>query len=115
MTEFKPYRSGIARKQALPMSELVDMYIRSMKLAAGLNTRCIFSAWDEVSQASAYTIRRFFRDGVLYITLNSSMARTHLEMQKDQIRDEINKRLLEDSLFVQDDPRVGFVKKIILK
>lgn len=107
--------SGISRKKALDMSQVVDMYIKEMKLSAGLNTRRIFEAWDQASGAAPYTIRRFFRDGKLYITLNSSMARTQLGFQKDALILKINSILQEDELFVKDDPRVQFVKEIILK
>ena len=68
----------ITRKRALSMEELVPMYIKSMKLSAGLNTHRIFAAWDEASGAAQYTLKRFFRDGKLYITLNSSVVRNHL-------------------------------------
>ena len=61
-------RYGIHRKEALPMEKLVEEYIREMKLSAGLNTQRIFEAWDTVSGAAAYTLKRFFRNGKLYIT-----------------------------------------------
>ena len=37
---------GISRKDPVAMEELVQMFIKSMKLSAGLNTRRIFEAWD---------------------------------------------------------------------
>ena len=52
---------GIHRKDPMAMEELVQMFIRSMKLSAGLNTRRIFEAWDAVSGAARHTQRRFFR------------------------------------------------------
>ena len=105
----------IGRKKALTMSEVMDMYIKEMKLGTGLNTRRIFAAWDKVSGASQYTIRRFFRDGKLYITLNSSMVRTQLGFQKDVLVTMINQTLRDDSLFVRDDPKVRYVEELILK
>ena len=98
---------GINRKDPVAMEELVQMFIRSMKLSAGLNTRRIFEAWDQASSASRYTLRRYFRDGKLYITLNSSMVRSQLGFQKADLR--------EDALFQQDDPQVKFVEELILK
>lgn len=103
------------RKKALPMSEVVQMYIRSMKLASGLNTRLIFEAWDKASNAAQFTIKRYFRDGKLYITLNSSMVRGQLNFQKDLLVERMNKILMEDELFVKDDPNVKFVEQLILK
>ena len=107
--------NSISRKKALDMSELVAMYIKQMKLGAGLNTRRIFAAWDEVSGASGYTIRKYFRDGKLYVTLNSSMARMQLSYQLEIMAEKINQMLAEDDLFVKDDPDVKFVKEIVLK
>ena len=105
----------IHRKQALDMEEVIDQYIRSMKLAAGLNTQRVFAAWDEVSGAASATLRRYYRDGVLRVSLASSVLRFELGLQKAQMIERMNARLLQDDLFVKDDPKVGLVKDIILK
>jgi hypothetical protein len=106
---------GISRKDPVAMEELVQMFIKSMKLSAGLNTRRIFEAWDAASGASRYTLRRYFRDGKLYITLNSSMVRNQLGFQKAELVDRINEILREDELFLKDDPQVKYVEELILK
>lgn len=106
---------GISRKDPVAMEELVQMFIKSMKLSAGLNTRRIFEAWDAASGASRYTLRRYFRDGKLYITLNSSMVRNQLGFQKAELVDRINELLREDELFLKDDPQVKYVEELILK
>lgn len=105
----------IVRKEPLGMEELVRMFVRSMGLSAGLNTRRIFTAWDEVSGASRYTLRRYFRAGKLYITLNSSMARSQLSFQKDVLVARINDALRKDELFDKNDPNVKYVEELILK
>ena len=105
----------IARKKALDMEEVVSMYIKSMKLTAGLNTQRIFAAWDDASGAAPYTLRRFFRDGRLYITLSSSVVRNQLSFQSDVLVEKMNAILAEDGLFTKDDPRVSYVKELILK
>jgi hypothetical protein len=105
----------IHRKQALGMEEVIDQYIRSMKLAAGLNTQRVFAAWDEVSGAASATLRRYYRDGVLRVSLASSVQRFELGLQKAQMIERMNAWLLKDDLFVKDDPKVGLVKDIILK
>ena len=106
---------GINRKDPVGMEELVQMFIKSMKLSAGLNTRRIFEAWDAASGASRHTLRRYFRDGKLYITLNSSMVRNQLGFRKAELVDRINEILREDELFLKDDPQVRFVQELILK
>ncbi len=105
----------IHRKQALTMEEVVAQYIKSMKLAAGLNTQRIFEAWDACSGAGPFTLKRFFRDGKLYITLNSSVIRNQLSFQKEALVEKMNAWLSEDQLFTADNRTVGFVREIILK
>ncbi len=105
----------MARKKALSMDEVVSMYIKSMKLTAGLNTHRIFAAWDEASGAAPYTLKRFFRDGRLYITLSSSVVRNQLSFQAEALVEKMNSILARDGLFTKDDPRVSYVKELILK
>lgn len=97
------------------MDEVVSMYIKSMKISSGLNTQCIFSAWDDASGAAQFTLKKFFRDGKLYITLNSSVVRNQLSFQKDALIEKMNDILSRNELFSSDDQRVTFVKELILK
>ena len=85
------------------------------KLTSGLNTQRIFAAWDAASGAGRYTVRRFFRDGRLYITVDSSVVRSQLSFQRDTLIEKINALLAQDELFTRDDARVGIVKELILK
>ena len=105
----------IHRKEAASMDELVKQYIRSMKLAAGLNTQRIFAAWDACSGAGEFTLRRFFRDGKLYITLSSSVVRNQLHFQKEDLVEKMNRFLSNDSLFTEDNRTVGYIQELILK
>lgn len=97
------------------MDELVKQYIKSMKLASGLNTQRIFEAWDACSGAGEFTLRRYFRDGKLYITLSSSVVRNQLHFQKQDLVEKMNRFLLDDSLFTEDNSTVGFIQELILK
>lgn len=105
----------IARKQAISMEELIPLYIKSMKLSSGLNTQRVFAAWDEASGAAPFTLKRFFRDGRLYITLSSSVVRNQLSFQSAALVEKINSILSRDDLFLKDDPRVSYVNELILK
>lgn len=105
----------VARKTALPMEELMTMYIKSMKLTSGLNTKRVFSAWDEASGAAEFTLKRFFRDKKLYITLNSSVVRSQLYFQKDALLEKINAILRADALFTAENREGNFVDELILK
>lgn len=88
---------------------------RSSGAAATHNGHRIFAAWDEASGAGAYTIRRFFRDGVLYITMKSSVLATQLSMQKEVLTEKINAILSDDPLFIREDSHTGFVKELRIK
>ena len=105
----------IHRKEAVSMDQLVKEYIKSMKLAAGLNTQRVFAAWDACSGAGEFTLRRFFRDGKLYITLNSSVIRNQLSFQKQELVEKMNSFLSQDTLFTQDNRTVGFIRELVLK
>jgi len=106
---------SIHRKQALEMPEVIRMYIRSMKIAAGLNTQRVFAAWDEASGASAVTLKKFYRAGTLYVTVSSAMQRMSLDARKIAIIQKMNDILRDDELFVQDYEKVSFVQRIVLK
>ena len=97
------------------MQELIGQYIREMKLSAGFNRQRIFEAWDVVSGASRYTIDRFFRDGMLYCTISSSVVRNQLYFQKDVLIRRMNEYLAGDELFVRDEKDGPVVKNLILK
>ena len=97
------------------MDQLVKEYIKSMKLAAGLNTQRVFAAWDACSGAGPFTLKRYFRDGKLYITLNSSVIRNQLSFQKQELVEKMNSFLSQDTLFTQDNRTVGFIRELVLK
>jgi Protein of unknown function (DUF721). len=107
--------SRVARKTAAPLSELIRSWLKSEHLTSGLNTQRIFAAWDAASGAGRYTVRRYFRDGRLYITVDSSVVRSQLYFQRDALVTRINDILAQDELFTGDDARVGLVKELILK
>ena len=103
------------RKEAIGMEEIVSRYIKSMKLAAGLNTHRIYEAWDACSGAAPFTLKRYFRSGKLYITLSSSVVRNQLYFQRDLLVEKINAHLSGDPLFTPDNRTVNFVQEIVLK
>lgn len=105
----------INRKNALPLSAAIKEYLRDTHMSSGLNTRRIFAAWDQASGAASFTLKRFFRGGKLYITLNSSVVRSQLGSRKDQLLESINDILSRDEFFTQDDPAVSWVQELVLK
>lgn len=107
--------SRIERKEAIPLSNALQDFLRFYKLTAPLNTQRVFEAWDKVSGAAMYTSKRFYKDGKLYITVNSSVARSQLQFQKEILVERINENLRQDELFTKDNKLVGYVKQLIIK
>lgn len=105
----------IHRKEAIGMDKVVEEFIKSMKITAGLNTQRIFAAWDACSGAGPFTIKRFYRGGKLYITLKSSVIRNQLYFQRDALIEKMNAFLAEDPLFTADNRTVSFIRELILK
>ena len=103
------------RKEAVPMNVLIKTFLRTQHMTAKVNTARIYSCWDAVSGAAAYTLRRYYRAGTLYITLSSAVIRSQLFSRRDYLKDQINLRLADDPLFSQEDRLVGLVQQIILK
>jgi hypothetical protein len=115
MAEYKKRNYFIRRKEALTMEEVIEEYIKSAKLASGLNTQRIFAAWDACSGAGPFTLKRYFRSGTLYITLNSSVIRNQLSFQKTELVEKMNATLAVDRLFTSDNRTVGYIQELVLK
>ena len=97
------------------MQELVELYIKEMKLTSGFNRQRIFEAWDVVSGASRFTLDRFFRDGMLYCTISSSVVRNQLYFQKEILVQMLNEELRKDELLTWDWSKGPCVKSLILR
>ena len=97
------------------MEEVISRYIKSMRIAAGLNSQRIAAAWEACSGAGPYTLRRYYKGGKLYITLSSSVVRNQLFLQKDVLIEKMNAFLAQDALFTSDNKTVGFIQELILK
>ena len=115
MAEQKKRNYFIRRKEALTMEEVIEEYIKSAKMASGLNTQRVFAAWDACSGAGPFTLKRYFRNGTLYITLNSSVIRNQLSFQKAALSEKMNATLAGDRLFTSDNRTVGYIRDLVLK
>lgn len=104
----------LRRKDAVGMEQLVQDFIREMKISSGVNRQRAAEAWNVVSGASRYTLDVSLDKGILYVTLNSSMARNQLYFQRDALKQKINEFLANDELFVKT-PGVPAVRSVVLK
>jgi hypothetical protein len=75
-------KNGFRRRDAVGMDELVEEFIRDMKLTAGLNRQRVIQAWNAVSGAGRYTIDVYVKDKVMYCSIGSSMARNQLYFRR---------------------------------
>lgn len=94
------------RENTQLISAILQEFIREEQLEEGLNRVRLFNVWNlVVGEAGARaTTNKYFRDGVLYCTLNSSIIRTQLYYRKEDIVVMMN-RMLNGEV----------VKKLILK
>ncbi len=94
------------RENSQLISVILKEFIKEEQLEDGLLRVRIFKAWDlVVGEAGAKaTSNKFFRDGILYCTINSSIIRTQLFYRKDDIVAQMNRMLNEN-----------VVSKLILK
>lgn len=94
------------RENTQLIKDILQEFIKEEHLEDGLQRLKIFKVWDlVVGEAGARaTSNKFFRDGVLYCTINSSIIRTQLYYRKDDIALQMNKML-----------NGNIVSKIILK
>lgn len=105
----------VERKTAEGMENIMLRYVKAMGISFSHNSRRIYMAWDAASGAAVHTIKRYFKEGTLTITLDSSVLRSVLLLQTDLLIAKINQILDEDELFIKDDPRLQKVEKLVLK
>lgn len=104
---------GLRRREPVGMEELVEGFIKEMKLASGLNRQRIISAWNMISGAERYTVDVNLRNHVLYCTIGSSLVRNQLYFQKEVLLGQLNEYLRNDSLYVSEEETI--IKDIVLR
>ena len=94
------------RENTQLIKDILQEFIKEEHLEDGLQRVRIFRTWDLVvgEAGTRATTNKFFRDGILYCTINSSIVRTQLYYRKEDIALQMNK-MLNDNL----------ISKIILK
>ena len=105
-------QNNLRRHEAVGMDELVNQFIRDMKLASGLEKQRAAEVWNEVSGAGRYTLDVRFEKGVLTCMISSSVVRNQLYFQRDVLLDRLNEALSGDALF---NGRKDIVKTLILR
>lgn len=83
------------RENTQLISAILKEFIKEEQLEDGLNRVRIFNTWNLVvgDVCARATTNKFFKDGVLYCTINSSIVRTQLYHRRDDIVQQMNKLL----------------------
>lgn len=83
------------RENTQLIKAIIEEFIKEEKLEEGLNRARLFKAWDLVvgETGARATTNKFFRDGILYCTINSSILRTQMYYRKEDIIAHMNKML----------------------
>lgn len=97
------------RQQTESIGDIYKAIMEHTWLGPAMQRIEVFRAWEEVvgQRGARATSNKFFKDGILYITLSSSALRSHLYYALGSIRSQINVSVSGS----QDGP----VRKIILK
>ena len=77
------------------ISTLLEEFVKEQGLEDGLLRVRIFHTWDLIvgEQFAKHTSSKFYSNGTLYCTINSSMVRNQLYFRKDDIIAQLNKML----------------------
>jgi predicted nucleic acid-binding Zn ribbon protein len=85
---------GMRRSKTISMAEAIKDYIREMKLEGKLLEVNLINSWEEVvgKAISSRTSRVYIKDQVLYVHINSSVARNELMMLKGALKEKLNEK-----------------------
>jgi hypothetical protein len=83
-----------------PLSEVLRQYVETLKLNPRYREVQIKKIWKEIMPKAIVgsTSSIFLKDGVLFIQLNSSVARNELLMMREAIRQVMNKKLNSEAI-----------------
>lgn len=116
-TREKTISDPLRKRSSEGLGSLSGDILSDMHLLEGLRRQTVFNVWNEVSGAGAYTVGLFLNEGILYVSMSSSVVRSQLSFQLDGILMAMNRQLATDKVFVNfygGNPR-NPVRKIVLK
>lgn len=82
------------RSKTIPLAEAIRDYIREMNLEGKLLEADLVNSWEEIvgKAISSRTSKVYIKEQILYVHLNSSVARNELMMLKEAMREKLNTR-----------------------
>lgn len=111
MGNFKAVK--MRRTNPEPLGNILKLFVAANGLGYSLFNQAVFQLWDSLSGAGIYSANRFYRKGVLHVTIHSSLVRSRLMMDLDNLKDRINEAL-ENNPTVQLSGIKEKVERIIL-
>jgi len=84
----------VRRSKTISLAEAIKDFVREMNLEDKLTEVNLISSWEEIvgKAISSRTSRVYIKDHILYVNLNSSVARNELMMLKEALREKLNER-----------------------
>jgi predicted nucleic acid-binding Zn ribbon protein len=82
------------RSKTISLAEAIKDYIREMNLEGKLVEVNLINSWEEIvgKAISSRTAKVYIREQVLYVHLNSSVAKNELLMLKEALKEKLNER-----------------------
>lgn len=82
------------RSKTISLAEALRDYIREMKLEGKLREVNLINSWEEIvgKAISSRTSKVYIKDHILFVHLDSSVARNELMMLREELKDKLNQR-----------------------
>ncbi|MBO7511327.1 MAG: DUF721 domain-containing protein [Bacteroidales bacterium] len=103
------------RKYPIPVRQAIQEWLVAEGLGPSYNAQRVIRIWNEVSGMERHTGNVWFKEGVLHVTLTSSVVRSRLSLMTAQLIESINEALRQDEMFIRGKAFTRYVHQIILK
>ena len=82
------------RKNTQKLNEVIEKYLEALDVNGKRKEVRLIRSWEEVvgSLIARKTDRIFIRDGVLFVYMNSSIARSELSMVRESLVEKLNQK-----------------------
>ena len=82
------------RSKTISLAEALRDYIREMNLEGKLREVNLINSWEEIvgKAISSLTSKVYIKDHILFVHLDSSVARNELMMLREELKDKLNQR-----------------------
>jgi predicted nucleic acid-binding Zn ribbon protein len=82
------------RKNTQKLNEVIEKYLEALDVNGKLKEVRLIRSWEEVvgSLIARKTERIFIREGVLFVYMNSSIARSELSMVRESLVEKLNQK-----------------------